>query len=68
MARIDRVGDYQLMTSNFRMVAIKKKGVLWYLFRVPLYLYRWRLGRIFGKFVGLNRRRGCQWAATQSTS
>jgi deazaflavin-dependent oxidoreductase (nitroreductase family) len=33
----------------FRMVAIKKKRILWYLFRAPLYLYRWRLGRIFGK-------------------
>ena len=31
------------------MVAIKKKGVLWYLFRGPLYLYRWRVGWLFGK-------------------
>lgn len=31
------------------MVAIKKKGILWYLFRVPVHLYRWRLGRLFGQ-------------------
>ena len=30
------------------MVAIKKKGMLWYLFRAPVRLYRWRLGWIFG--------------------
>jgi deazaflavin-dependent oxidoreductase (nitroreductase family) len=30
------------------MVAIKKKGLLWYLFRAPVYLYRWRLGWLFG--------------------
>ncbi len=31
------------------MVAIKRKGILWYFFRVPVYLYRWRLGWLFGK-------------------
>ncbi len=31
------------------MVAIKKKGALWYLFRVPVILYRWGLGRLFGQ-------------------
>ncbi len=31
------------------MVSIKRKGVLWYVFRVPVYLYRWRLGRLFGR-------------------
>lgn len=31
------------------MVAIKKRGFLWYLFRVPVYFYRWGMGRIFGK-------------------
>ena len=30
------------------MVVIKKKGLLWYLFRIPVYLYRWRLGWLFG--------------------
>ncbi len=30
------------------MVAIKKKGLLWYLFRVPVRLYYWRLGWLFG--------------------
>lgn len=31
------------------MVAVKKKGTLWYLFRVPVYAYRWHLGWLFGK-------------------
>jgi deazaflavin-dependent oxidoreductase (nitroreductase family) len=30
------------------MIAIKKRGTLWYLFRAPVYLYRWRLGWLFG--------------------
>jgi deazaflavin-dependent oxidoreductase (nitroreductase family) len=30
------------------VTTIKRKGVLWYLFRVPVYLYRWRLGWLFG--------------------
>jgi deazaflavin-dependent oxidoreductase (nitroreductase family) len=30
------------------MAAIKRKGILWYFFRAPVYLYRWRLGRLFG--------------------
>ncbi len=30
------------------MIAIKKKGMLWYLFRAPVYLYRWRLGWLLG--------------------
>jgi deazaflavin-dependent oxidoreductase (nitroreductase family) len=30
------------------MVAIKKRSALWYLFRVPVILYRWGLGRLFG--------------------
>jgi deazaflavin-dependent oxidoreductase (nitroreductase family) len=30
------------------MVAIKKKSTLWYFFRAPVYLYRWRLGWLFG--------------------
>ncbi|MGA7291817.1 MAG: nitroreductase family deazaflavin-dependent oxidoreductase [Terriglobales bacterium] len=30
------------------MVTIRKKGRLWYLFRAPVYLYRWRLGWLFG--------------------
>lgn len=33
------------------MVAIKKRGMLWYLFRAPVYLYRWRLAWLFGKRV-----------------
>jgi deazaflavin-dependent oxidoreductase (nitroreductase family) len=31
------------------MPEIKKRGMLWYLFRVPVYLYRWRLGWLLGK-------------------
>ena len=30
------------------MVTIKKKGMLRYLFRGPVYLYRWHLGWLFG--------------------
>lgn len=30
------------------MVAVKKKGILWYLFRIPVYVYRWGLGWLFG--------------------
>ncbi len=30
------------------MITIRKKGVLWYLFRAPVYLYRWGLGWLFG--------------------
>jgi deazaflavin-dependent oxidoreductase (nitroreductase family) len=29
-------------------VTIKKKSVVWYLFRVPVYLYAWRLGWLLG--------------------
>ncbi len=31
------------------MATILKKGMLWYLFRAPIYLYRWHLGWLFGK-------------------
>jgi len=31
------------------MIAIRKKGMLWYLFRAPVYLYYWHLGWLFGK-------------------
>ncbi|MGH9498641.1 MAG: nitroreductase family deazaflavin-dependent oxidoreductase [Terriglobales bacterium] len=30
------------------MISIKRKGVLWYFFRAPVYLYRWKLGWLFG--------------------
>jgi len=30
------------------MVTIKRKGLLRYLFRAPVYLFRWRLGWLFG--------------------
>ena len=30
------------------MVVIKKRSMLWYLFRAPVYLYRWRLGWLLG--------------------
>ncbi len=30
------------------MTVIRKKGILWHLFRAPVYLYRWRLGCLFG--------------------
>jgi deazaflavin-dependent oxidoreductase (nitroreductase family) len=33
------------------MVMIKKKGMLWYLFRAPVYFYRQGLGWLFGKRV-----------------
>jgi deazaflavin-dependent oxidoreductase (nitroreductase family) len=29
------------------MVVVKKNGMLWYFFRVPVYLFRWRLGWLF---------------------
>ena len=31
------------------MVEIRKKGILWYLFRDPVHLYRWHLAWLFGK-------------------
>jgi deazaflavin-dependent oxidoreductase (nitroreductase family) len=31
------------------MVTVNKKGVLWYFFRAPVYIYRWHLGWLFGK-------------------
>lgn len=31
------------------MARIRKKGILWYLFRAPIYVYRARLGWLFGK-------------------
>ncbi len=31
------------------MVKLKRRGMLWYLFRAPVYLYRWGLGSLFGK-------------------
>ena len=31
------------------MVVIKTKGILWYLFRAPVRLYRWGLGWLLGK-------------------
>jgi len=31
------------------MIAVRKKGVLWYLFRAPIYFYRWHLEWLFGK-------------------
>lgn len=30
------------------MVTVKKKSVMWYLFRAPVYAYHWRLGWLFG--------------------
>jgi deazaflavin-dependent oxidoreductase (nitroreductase family) len=46
------------------MVEIRKKGLLWYLFRAPVYLYRWRLGWIFGHrammLTHIGRRTGLQ--------
>jgi len=30
------------------MAVIRRNSVLWYIFRLPVYLYRWRLGWIFG--------------------
>jgi deazaflavin-dependent oxidoreductase (nitroreductase family) len=31
------------------MWGIKRRGIFWYLFRAPVYLYRWHLGWLFGK-------------------
>lgn len=31
------------------MVKLQKKGWMWYLFRAPVRLYRWKLGWVFGK-------------------
>ena len=33
------------------MVVVRRKTALWYLFRAPVYLYRWRLGCLFGHRV-----------------
>jgi hypothetical protein len=30
------------------MVAVRHRSFLWYLFRAPVYLYRWHLGWLFG--------------------
>ncbi len=30
------------------MVAVRHRSLLWYLFRAPVYLYRWHLGWLFG--------------------
>jgi deazaflavin-dependent oxidoreductase (nitroreductase family) len=30
------------------MVAVRRKSALWYVCRAPVYLYRWRLGWLFG--------------------
>jgi deazaflavin-dependent oxidoreductase (nitroreductase family) len=35
------------------MVTVKKKSLMWYLFRGPVYLYRWHLGPLFGHRVML---------------
>jgi len=31
------------------MIEVRKKTMLWYLFRVPVYIYRWHLDWLFGK-------------------
>ena len=31
------------------MRTVKRKSIMWYFFRAPLYLYRWRLGWLLGK-------------------
>ncbi len=31
------------------MVTVKPKSLMWYLFRGPVYLYRWHLGWLFGR-------------------
>ena len=33
------------------MPTIRKKGIVWYIFRAPVYLYRWQLGRLIGRRV-----------------
>jgi deazaflavin-dependent oxidoreductase (nitroreductase family) len=33
------------------VVKIRKKGLLWYLFRAPVFVYRWGLGWLFGKRI-----------------
>lgn len=51
---------------SFDMGAIRNKGLLWYLFRAPVYVYRWHLGWLFrrrllllahtGRRTGLRRK------------
>jgi len=31
------------------MQTVKRKSIMWYFFRAPVYLYRWRLGWLLGK-------------------
>jgi deazaflavin-dependent oxidoreductase (nitroreductase family) len=31
------------------MATVRKKGMLWHLFRTPIYIYRWHLDWLFGK-------------------
>jgi len=40
------------------MVKIKRKGMLWYVFRAPVYFYDWGLGWLFGKRLLLLTHRG----------
>ncbi len=44
------------------MTRIKKKGILWYLFRAPVCLYHWRLGWLLGHrcllLIHIGRRSG----------
>jgi deazaflavin-dependent oxidoreductase (nitroreductase family) len=41
--------EVQQNAGKAGMIAIKKKGMLWYFFRAPVYLYRWRLGWLLGR-------------------
>ncbi len=46
------------------MVTVKRKSMMWYFFRAPVYLYRWRLGWFFGHrcllLTHIGRRTGLQ--------
>jgi deazaflavin-dependent oxidoreductase (nitroreductase family) len=40
------------------MIAVRKKGLLWYLFRAPIYIYHWHLQWLFEKRLLLLAHRG----------
>jgi deazaflavin-dependent oxidoreductase (nitroreductase family) len=48
---VDSISVHDILGSKVisEMVAVKKKRMLWYLFRTPIYIYRWHLEWLFGK-------------------
>jgi deazaflavin-dependent oxidoreductase (nitroreductase family) len=48
--RTDDVSQIERGSGDMGAInTIQKKGTLWYLFRTPVYAYRWHLGWLFGK-------------------